>query len=110
MTDQQGADPSTRRDPAELAAAMGRIAQRSQDLVTRFLRDQAVNPWGPGAKTNEGALDPLNIGTAFLDMTTRMARDPGAFIEAQMTLWQDYLALWQHTTRRLMGQAIEPTI
>jgi polyhydroxyalkanoate synthase len=43
-------------------------------------------------------------------MTARMMADPAKLMQAQMTLWQDYLKLWQSTTRRMMGQETEPVI
>jgi polyhydroxyalkanoate synthase len=43
-------------------------------------------------------------------MTARMMADPAKLMQAQMNLWQDYLKLWQSTTRRMLGQETEPVI
>jgi polyhydroxyalkanoate synthase len=56
------------------------------------------------------ALDPLNIGGAFLEMTARLMANPGTLVQAQLNLWQDYVTLWQHTTRRIMGGETTPVI
>jgi len=90
-------------DPVELARATTRIAEKSQRLVTDFLARQATE----GLK---GPSDPLNIGQAFLDMTARMIADPGKIVQAQLSLWQDYMKLWQQTTQRMLGQEVDPVI
>ena len=83
-----------------MSQKMANIAERSQRLVTEFLERQS---------TDQGAnLDPLNIGSAFLEMTAHMMTDPAKLVQAQMNLWQDYMRLWQSTTRRLMGEPTEP--
>ncbi|WP_448203494.1 PHA/PHB synthase family protein [Azospirillum sp. sgz302134] len=91
-------------DPVEMSRAMTRIAEQSQRLVTEFLSRQASD--GVGAKNP----DPMGVGHAFLEMTTRMMADPAKLMKAQMTLWQDYLTLWQRTTQRFFGQEAQPVI
>ena len=91
-------------DPVEMSRAMTRIAEQSQRLVTEFLSRQAAD--GVGAKNP----DPMGVGHAFLEMTTRMMADPAKLMKAQMTLWQDYLTLWQRTTQRFFGQEAQPVI
>lgn len=91
-------------DPVEMSRAMTRIAEQSQRLVTDFLSRQAAD--GVGAKNP----DPMGVGHAFLEMTTRMMADPAKLMKAQMTLWQDYLTLWQRTTQRFFGQEAQPVI
>jgi polyhydroxyalkanoate synthase subunit PhaC len=103
MNDQQRSDVKL-PDPVELSKTMTRIADRSQRLVTEFLRRQTN-----GGHSVEPA-DPLNLGRTFFEMTARMMADPAKLMQAQMNLWQDYLKLWQSTTRRMMGQETEPVI
>ncbi|MEM7444855.1 MAG: class I poly(R)-hydroxyalkanoic acid synthase [Pseudomonadota bacterium] len=74
------------------------IAERSQRLVGEFLERQATQ--GNQAAPN---LDPLNIGGAFMEMTSKMVADPAKLAQAQMGLWQDYVTLWQRTAVRMMG-------
>ncbi|MFD2232586.1 PHA/PHB synthase family protein [Phaeospirillum tilakii] len=102
MAEQKVAE-SRRIDPAEISQAMTSIAERSQRLVADFLSRQATEPAAP-------SLDPLNIGNAFFEMTTRLISDPARMVEAQMSLWQDYMALWQNTAKRMMGQPAEPVV
>ena len=89
-------------DPVEMSQKMAGIAERSHKLVTDFLERQAHEP-----NTN---FDPLNLGSAFLEMTTHMMTDPVKMVQAQMNLWQDYMNLWQSTARRMLGEDAEPTI
>jgi polyhydroxyalkanoate synthase len=90
-------------DPVEMSRAMARIAERSQRLVTEFLSKQATDGM-------RGPSDPFNIGQAFLEMTAKMVTDPSKLVQAQMTLWHDYMTLWQRTTQRLLGQEADPVI
>jgi polyhydroxyalkanoate synthase len=88
-------------DPEQLGRSMADIAARSQRLVNDWLKRQA----------KEGVeLDPLNVGSAFLEMTAKLLANPSQMVQAQLGLWRDYMTLWQNTTRRMMGQEPEPVI
>jgi polyhydroxyalkanoate synthase len=88
-------------DPAELGRSMADIAERSQRIVSEWLKRQA---------DEEHAPDPLNIGSAFLEMTARLIANPARLVAAQLGFWQDYMTLWQNTARRIMGGEPEPVI
>ena len=88
-------------DPVELAKIYADIAQKSGQLVTRFMERRA----------NGGALglsDELGIAQAFFEAWTKLLADPFKLAEVQMKLWQDYMALWQSSTLKLMWQEAEP--
>jgi polyhydroxyalkanoate synthase len=90
--------------PAVVSRTMADVAERGQRLVTDFLRRQAedgTTPPGP---------DPLNLGSAFLEMTARLMANPGRLMQAQIGFWQDYLTLWQNTARRMMGEKAQAVI
>src|SRR5687768_8749843 len=76
------------------------IAERSQKL----LQDFAVKYKADGPQP----ADPLRLTQTFMDFTAKMLADPNRLVQAQMELWQQYLALWQHTAQRMMGQKVEP--
>lgn len=79
-------------DAQAMSHSMADIAARSQKLVNEWLNRQIA----------EGdTLDPLNIGRAFLEMTSRLLTNPSQLIEAQVGLWRDYMTLWQNTARRI---------
>lgn len=90
------------QDPQAIAESMSRIAEQSQRLVQDFL----------GRHAHEFAVGPdaANLGRAFLEMTTRMMGDPAKLLEAQVSLWQDYMNLWQTTAARMMGHEPGPVI
>ena len=90
-------------DPVEWSKTMARIAETSQHMVSDFLNRQS------GAD-GLGMADPLNIGHAFLEMAARMMTDPAKIMQAQMSLWQDYLNLWQNATLRFLGEATQPIV
>ena len=71
------------------------IAARSQKLVTEFLAQHSTD--------DSPNLDPLNIGSAFMTMSARLMSDPAKLVEAQMSLWQNYVELWRTTAERMLG-------
>ncbi|MDT7951150.1 MAG: class I poly(R)-hydroxyalkanoic acid synthase [Acetobacteraceae bacterium] len=81
-------------DPALLTRSMADVAERSQRLVTEWLNRQALEA---------PQIDPMNVGHAFMEMTTQLMRDPAKLVQAQIGFWQDYMTLWQNTTRRMLG-------
>ena len=92
-------------DPQELGRSMATIAERSQRLVGDWLDRQSREQ-----RRETPSADPLNIGGAFMEMTARMMANPQRLMQAQMGFWQDYLTLWQNTTRRIMGMDSTPVI
>src|SRR6201997_4474577 len=88
-------------DPAELGRSMADIAERSQRIVSEWLKRQSAEEHSP---------DPLNVASAFMEMTARLIASPGHMVEAQIGFWRDYMSLWQNTTRRIMGMEAEPVI
>jgi polyhydroxyalkanoate synthase subunit PhaC len=90
-------------DPEQLAAMMGEIAEQSQRLVTDFLARQDTD-------TSVGMTDPMNIASAFMEMTQKMLADPAKAAEAQVALWQSHMDLWQSTTARMMGGEEAPLV
>jgi polyhydroxyalkanoate synthase len=88
-------------DPAELGRSMADIAERSQRIVADWLKRQSQETPSP---------DPLNIGNAFLEMTAKLMANPAGMMQAQIGFWQDYMTLWQNTTRRFMGIDNAPVI
>ncbi len=88
-------------DAAMLGRSMADIAERSQRIVSEWLKRQGDTEHSP---------DPLNIGSAFLEMTARLMANPAHLVQAQIGFWQDYMTLWQNTARRMMGMESEPVI
>jgi polyhydroxyalkanoate synthase len=87
----------------ELSRQMVEIAEKSRGLVADFLKRQSA---GEGV----GMASPLSIGAAFFEMTARMMADPSRLVQAQLSLWNDYMTLWQRMTQRFLGGEAEPVI
>jgi len=95
--------PSGSPDIGELSRQMTDIAEKSHRLVAEFLKRQS-------AENGVGMANPLAIGAAFFEMTARMMSDPSRLVQAQLSLWNDYMTLWQRTAQRFLGGAAEPII
>ncbi len=95
--------PDAPPDAGELARRMGEIAEQSRRLVAEFLTRQ-------GPPDGVGMASPMAIGAAFFEMTARMMSDPSRLAQSQLSLWRDYMTLWQRTTQRLLGGDAEPVI
>ena len=89
-------------DADELTATIGKIAEQSQRIVTDFVARQS--------DMQETEQDPLNIGSAFMEMTQRMMSDPARLAQAQVDLWNSYMDLWQQTANRMMGKESETLV
>jgi polyhydroxyalkanoate synthase subunit PhaC len=102
MAETQKTEPGFKLpDPAEIGRSMADIAERSQRIVSEWLKRQSDEDHSP---------DPLNIASAFMEMTARLIASPAYMVEAQIDFWRDYMSLWQNTTRRILGAASEPVI
>ena len=89
------ATPAHAADSKTLSRSMADIAERSQRIVGDWLKRQSEG--------SPPQADPLNIGTAFMEMTTKLMANPARLMQAQIGFWQDYMTLWQNTARRIMG-------
>ena len=96
-------DPKPLLDPVELSRQFAEIAEKSQRLVADFLSRQ-------NGEEGVGMASPMAIGAAFFEMTARLMSDPSKLVEAQLSLWNDYITLWQRTTQRFLGGGAEPVI
>lgn len=91
-------------DPMELAQTMARISEQTQKLVQDYMGRQNGQTALPGFEIT-------SIMQAFLDAGKRWAENPGKVMEAGMSLWQDYMKLWQNTALRFAGEEkVDPII
>jgi polyhydroxyalkanoate synthase len=79
------------------------IADKSQKLMHALAERRYA---GNGARCS----DPLNLRPTLLELSARLMADPARLAQAQLSLWQDYLRLWQTTGRRLLGQPAAPVV
>ncbi len=76
------------------------VSDRSPNIVKGFFE----HTMDKGVPTS----DPLQLSGAFFEMLTNLATNPLALVESKMALWQNYLDLWNYTTRRMIGLEAEP--
>jgi len=87
----------------ELVKRLAELTERSQKTVQAFVERQSE---GDGFQIP----DPVIIGKAFLELSTRLLADPARLAQAQSELWQSYAQLWENTARRMQGEAVKPVI
>jgi polyhydroxyalkanoate synthase len=90
------------RDPVRIAQILAEFADKSQQQMPDIAEPHCARN---GDATTS---DPLNLQPTILELTTRLMADPAALVHAQLSLWQDYLRLWQSTSQRLWGQSVTP--
>ncbi len=88
-------------DPADIAKTYVDVAQKSAQLVSRFLDSSARGNLVPFN-------DELGIAKAFFEALGKVMSDPFKLAQVQIGLWQDYMALWQQSMLRMMGQEAKP--
>jgi polyhydroxyalkanoate synthase len=101
--DEKAPDAKPPPDPVELSRQMAEIAEKSQRLVADFLSRQ-------NGEGGFGMADPMAVGAAFFDMTAKLMADPSRLVQAQLSLWNDYMTLWQRSAQRFLGGDAEPVI
>src|SRR4051794_7414659 len=99
-------DGNDEMDHAGLSRHLAEIAEKSQRLVADFLSRRG----GEASHGKIGMANPMAIGAAFFEMTARLMSDPARLMQAQVSLWNDYMRLWQNTTTRLLGGEAAPVV
>lgn len=99
----QTQDQESTKEAPEIVRIMASIADRSQKLVSGFIARDAS---GQALDMSDSA----HIGAAFIELTQKMMQDPAKFVEAQFSLWNDYMDLWRNTTLRMLGEESETVI
>ena len=90
-------------DPAELGRAFADVLQQSSQLLTRFATRES-SPSIPGAGHAEA------VGQAFMEWARKAAANPLTLAQAQNSLWQDHLKLWQTSAWKALGQPADPVV
>ena len=79
------------------------IAVRSQHILVDSMRRHMESRALPEA-------DPLYVSKAFIQMTGQMMANPVHMVKSNLNLWQNYPALWNNSTQRMLGQDTAPII
>jgi polyhydroxyalkanoate synthase len=91
------------RGQHNLLGLLGEIADNSQRLIHAAGERHCATRGAPTA-------DPLNLGSTVLELTARILADPAPILRAQLSLWQDYVRLWQNIGQRLLGRDVDPMV
>ena len=97
-------EDSEERNRNEQIELLGEIAERSQKILSDFASRSSSLDAHPKNQ------DPLNLAPLVVELTTRFITNPGAIFQAQLSLWQNYIDLWQSTSKRMLGQATDALI
>src|SRR3954454_6172891 len=89
------------QNPPELTTICGSVAQRSSRLLADFAQKQA-------ASLSSAVRDEMGIARAFMDLYARMAADPALLANTSMSMWADYMRLWQSTWLKMLGLQAPP--
>jgi poly[(R)-3-hydroxyalkanoate] polymerase subunit PhaC len=100
MAEQQETPEHCQQD---LLQVLGEITDNSQRLMRGIAERHC-------ATNGAAAPDPLDLGPTILELSARILADPAFLVQAQLSLWQDYLRLWQNAGQRLLGQPVDPMI
>ena len=100
MADQQGTPPSP--DRVGFYQPFIEVAERSQLIVNEWLSRSGFED------VRAATAGSFNIANLFIELTSQIMTIPATIVSAQMSLWQDYFALWQSTTTRMLGRESTP--
>ncbi len=90
-------------NPTEFAENMFRLVEESGKAMTMMMR-QSPEQAGPMS----GAHELAQASKTMNEIAGRWLADPAKLAEAQADLMQDYVDLWANTTRRMLGEDVEP--
>jgi polyhydroxyalkanoate synthase len=88
--------PTKQLDPVALAKSLSAAAEKSAKVMGEYASRASLPS------------DELGLGKAFMELTAQMLANPAKLAESQMTLWWEYMSLWQGSMLRLMGADAHP--
>jgi polyhydroxyalkanoate synthase len=84
---------------------LSRIARAARGLVSDFLHRQTQTD-KPAAPPDSNSV----VARSFAELAGRLVASPGKVAEIQLGFWKDYWALWERTSRRVLGAEVLPVI
>jgi poly[(R)-3-hydroxyalkanoate] polymerase subunit PhaC len=89
-------------DMQVFADNFAKISEKSAELMSDFYQQQLDR--------KDVELDPLNVGSAFMELTQKMMSDPSKLVTAQAQLWQGYMDIWKNMAEGTAGKQAKPVI
>ena len=93
-------------DPQEMAENMLRLVEHSGRLMADMIEKGGAQQSGPYSIASEVA----HSSEAWNRVAQQWLSDPARLATAQVQLMQDYMALWNTSLRRLMGEQVAPVV
>jgi polyhydroxyalkanoate synthase len=87
----------------QLALNLSKVVEQSQRVLQEYLKRQQQGDQLP-------LIDPAIISQSFQDLFQQLLKNPDKLIQAQVDFWKNYLDLWQHASRRMLGHDTQPVI
>jgi len=84
------------QNPPDLTRICGSVAERSSRILADFANKQAES-------LSLAVRDEMGISRAFMDLYARMATDPALLANTSVSMWADYVRLWQTTWLKMFG-------
>ncbi|HJU20929.1 MAG TPA: class I poly(R)-hydroxyalkanoic acid synthase [Casimicrobiaceae bacterium] len=88
-------------DPVKLAESLASAAEKSAKVMGDFVSRNA-------GRQAPAASDELGLSKAFMELAAKMLANPVRIAEGQLSLWRDYMQLWQGSMLRMMGAPALP--
>ena len=90
-------------DPVKLAESLASAAEKSAKVMGDFVARNA-------GRQAPAASDELGLSKAFMELAAKMLANPVRIAEGQMSLWRDYMHLWQGSMLRMLGAPALPVV
>ena len=103
MTNPERPDPPPITDPIKFSQNMAQVAAQSQRIASMLLANQSAAADMGMPQSPDGVI-------GFAQATSQLFADPTKLLQSQLTLWQDYMSLWQNAVARSMGLATEDVV
>jgi polyhydroxyalkanoate synthase subunit PhaC len=95
--------PKLPLDPIAFSQAMLDAYERAKPLLEEFLKKT-------GQDLASQNFDPFNIQPVYREFMEKLAKDPDKFFELQAGFWQDWMRLWQESSKKFLGEKAETVI
>ncbi len=88
------------QDYQAMSAEFMKILAKNQEAFAKLMTTPQ--------ETVKNMLDPFNVMGSFTEGARQLASDPEKLMHANMELWQQHMALWQHTADKMLGKETAP--
>lgn len=89
-------------DIMRLTQTLADVSARAQPLMRDFMEKHNFDL--TSADFTPASLDPMNMSEAYKVFMSHLMADPQKLARMQMNFWQDFMALYQDSATRFMGQ------